>query len=146
MPDRGALVNSAGLEILSREECLGLLASVRIGRIVFTDRALPAVQPVVFAVHAGGIVLRLPEGSTALAATDAIVAFEADNVAHDLREGWTVTVIGHAEDVRDPERLNQFAALRLPTLSRGAADRYLLIAVEVVSGTRIPMPRQQTAL
>lgn len=139
-------MDSAGLEVLSREECLGLLASVRIGRIVFTDRALPAVQPVVFAVHAGDVVLRLPEGSPALAATDAIVAFEADNVAHDLREGWTVTVIGRAEEVRDPERLSRFTALRLPTLSQGAADRYLLIAVEVVSGTRIPMPRQHTAL
>ena len=35
-----------GMEILDSAESRRLLASVPIGRIVFTDRALPAVQPV----------------------------------------------------------------------------------------------------
>ncbi|MET1076292.1 MAG: pyridoxamine 5'-phosphate oxidase family protein [Umezawaea sp.] len=135
-------VDSAGFEVLSRQDCLGLLASVGIGRLVFTDRALPAVQPVAFALHDEGVVIRLPRGSTALAAGDAIVAFEIDNVAHDLREGWTVTVVGHAHEVRDQEWLARLADLRLPSHGTGASDRYLVITVEVVSGTRIPRPRQ----
>jgi nitroimidazol reductase NimA-like FMN-containing flavoprotein (pyridoxamine 5'-phosphate oxidase superfamily) len=134
-------VDSAGLEVLSRQDCLGFLASVAIGRLVFTDRALPAVQPVAFTLHDEGVVVRLAEGSPALAAGDAIVAFEIDNIAHDLREGWTVTVIGHAHEVRDPEWLRRLADLRLPSRGEGATDRYLVITIEVVTGTRIPMPR-----
>ena len=41
-------LDAHGLEILDREDCLGLLASVPLGRVVFTDRALPAIQPVNF--------------------------------------------------------------------------------------------------
>ncbi len=134
-------VDSAGLEVLSRQDCLDLLASVAIGRLVFTDRALPAVQPVAFALHDGGVVVRLAEGSPALAAGDGIVAFEIDNLAHDLREGWTVTVVGHAHEVRDREWLGRLAELRLPSRGEGVTDRYLVITIEVVTGTRIPMPR-----
>jgi nitroimidazol reductase NimA-like FMN-containing flavoprotein (pyridoxamine 5'-phosphate oxidase superfamily) len=134
-------VDSSGLEVLSRQDCLELLGSVSIGRLVFTDRALPAVQPVAFVLHDEGVVVRLSECSPALAADDAVVAFEIDNVAHDLREGWTVTVVGHAHEVRDPEWLRRLAALRLPSLRLGGTDRYLVITIEVVTGTRIPMPR-----
>ena len=130
------------MEVLSRQDCLGLLASVAIGRLVFTDRALPAVQPVAFVLHDEGVVVRLAAGSPALAAGGAIVAFEVDNVAHDLREGWTVTVVGHAHEVRDPEWLGRLAELRLPSRGLGVTDRYLVITIEVVTGTRIPRPRQ----
>ncbi|WNV90109.1 pyridoxamine 5'-phosphate oxidase family protein [Umezawaea sp. Da 62-37] len=137
-----AHVDSAGFEVLSRQTCLDLLASVAIGRLVFTDHALPAIQPVAFTLHDEALVIRLPQGSPALAAGDAIVAFEIDNVAHDMREGWTVTVIGHAQEVHDPNRLKNLANLHLPSHGvAGTADRYLVITVELVNGTRIPHPR-----
>ncbi|MEU8385537.1 pyridoxamine 5'-phosphate oxidase family protein, partial [Streptosporangium sp. NPDC048865] len=50
-------LDSVGLQILSRQECLTLLASTSIGRIVFTDRALPAVQPVGFVLDGEDIVI-----------------------------------------------------------------------------------------
>ncbi|PRY34365.1 pyridoxamine 5'-phosphate oxidase family protein [Umezawaea tangerina] len=135
-------VDSAGFEVLSRQDCLGLLASVAIGRLVFTNRALPAIQPVAFTLHDEDVVIRLPEGSTALAAGNAVVAFEIDNVSHDMREGWTVTVVGHAHEVRDPDQLTRLAALQLPSHGKSPTDHYLIITVEVVNGTRIPHPRQ----
>ncbi|RSM85132.1 hypothetical protein DMH04_17640 [Kibdelosporangium aridum] len=39
------MVDGAGLEVLNEAECLHLLASASVGRIVFSDRALPAVLP-----------------------------------------------------------------------------------------------------
>ncbi len=73
-------LDSAGLEILSREECLDLLSSSPIGRIVFTDRALPAVQPVNFCLFEGNVVIRTMAGSKlAAAARNAVVAFEVDD-------------------------------------------------------------------
>ena len=34
------------LEVLNRRQCLDLLQTVRVGRLVFTEDALPAVKPV----------------------------------------------------------------------------------------------------
>src|SRR3954454_19284755 len=56
--DKGCVVDSAGLEVLSNEECIRLLSRVPVGRIVYTDRALPAVQPVTFVVDGWSIVIR----------------------------------------------------------------------------------------
>ena len=39
------------LEILGRDQCLDLLRTVRVGRLVFTEQARPAVQPVNFRGH-----------------------------------------------------------------------------------------------
>ncbi len=36
------------LEILGRAECVALLRSAPVGRVVYTDQALPAIQPVTF--------------------------------------------------------------------------------------------------
>ena len=49
-------LDSAGLQVLSPAECVELLATTPIGRVVFTDHALPAVQPVNFVLDgmAGG--------------------------------------------------------------------------------------------
>ena len=41
------------LEILGRDQCLDLLRTVRVGRLVFTEQARPAVQPVNFRVWQG---------------------------------------------------------------------------------------------
>ncbi|WP_084965757.1 pyridoxamine 5'-phosphate oxidase family protein [Thermoactinospora rubra] len=56
-------VDGSGLRVLSRRECLELLASAPIGRIVFTDRALPAVQPVNFRLDGERVVIRTTTGS-----------------------------------------------------------------------------------
>jgi hypothetical protein len=132
------MFDSGGLEVLSRDECLRLLGSVPVGRIVFTDRALPAVAPVVFAVDGTSLVMRISEGSAVLAARDAIVAFEVDQLTGDMHAGWCVTVVGHAAEVNDPDRLRCFGQLGLPSPREGERARFLAVAVEIISGRRIP--------
>src|SRR5918995_1902393 len=74
-------LDSAGLEVLSREESLDLLASVPLGRIVITQRALPAILPVNFVLDHGSVVIRTGEGSKLAVATPrAVVAFQVDRV------------------------------------------------------------------
>jgi hypothetical protein len=53
------------LEELSRADCLRLLATATIGRISYTRQALPAVEPVNFALHDGAIVIRTDAGDLA---------------------------------------------------------------------------------
>ena len=47
--------DGSALQRLSRDECLTLMASVPVGRIVYTRRALPAVELVNFALDHGDI-------------------------------------------------------------------------------------------
>ncbi|WP_199439237.1 pyridoxamine 5'-phosphate oxidase family protein [Umezawaea beigongshangensis] len=134
------MFDSAGLEVLVRTECLRLLESKRIGRLVYTDRALPAVLPVAFAVHDGAVVVRAPEGGAAAAVRGAVVAFEVDDVDGDLREGWTVTVVGHATEAGDARVLSALDELNLPVRFPDRPHHYIVIALELVSGRRIPRP------
>ncbi|MFI9450778.1 pyridoxamine 5'-phosphate oxidase family protein [Amycolatopsis sp. NPDC052450] len=57
------------LEVLGREQCLGLLRTVRVGRLVFVEDALPAVRPVNFRVKRDHVVIRVAGGAKLAAAT-----------------------------------------------------------------------------
>jgi hypothetical protein len=48
--------DSRALEQLPRDECMRLMGSVPVGRIVYTRRALPAVEMVNFSLVEGDIV------------------------------------------------------------------------------------------
>lgn len=140
-------MDSAGLEVLDRVECLRLLRSVSVGRIVFTERALPAVQPVNFVVLDEAIWFRTGEGSKlAVAARGAIVAFQADEFDAELRSGWSVTALGQAEEVRDPELIRAVRRLPLRTWAPGQRDHLIRVGVHEVSGRRLPCaPGRATA-
>ena len=71
--------DGSALRQLSREECLQLMASALVGRVIYTRQALPAVELVNFALDQGDIVIRTDRsGKLAAAAHGAVVAFEAD--------------------------------------------------------------------
>ena len=131
MPDAADQVR---LQVLHREECLRLLPTVPIGRIVFTEAGLPAVLPVNFTVHEGAVYLRTTPGSKLSAALRrAIVAFEADEFDARARTGWSVTVVGRAMVVEDPALIAEVE--RQVTPWPGGSDLHLVrIAVDVVSG------------
>ncbi|GAA4622067.1 pyridoxamine 5'-phosphate oxidase family protein [Actinoallomurus vinaceus] len=130
--------DSGGLEVLGAQECLRLLETVPVGRIVFTDRALPAVQPVNFAVSGGDIIIRTAPGSKlAAAARDAVVAFEADDLDPVSGSGWSVVVTGQARVVAEAGELARVRALALRVWAPGARDHFLAITPELVSGRRI---------
>ncbi|RSN11469.1 pyridoxamine 5'-phosphate oxidase [Nonomuraea sp. WAC 01424] len=131
-------LDSSGLQVLSEQECFLLLSSVPIGRIVFTDRALPAVQPVNFCLDGRFIVIRTATGSKLAAATrHAVVAFEADEFDAAMRTGWSVTAVGHAREVSDAAELDRLARLPLTTWAPGNRDHYIVIEAEQISGRRI---------
>ena len=69
------------LEVLDEDECRRLLPTAAIGRLAFTEGALPAIQPVSFGVAGNQIVIPTRVGSKVAAATrGAIVAFEVDAI------------------------------------------------------------------
>ena len=100
--------NGSALERLSRDECMRLMGSVSIGRIVYTREALPAVELVNFALVAGDVVIRTDaSGKLAAATRGAVVAFEADSVDVAGQTGWSVTVVGQSRAVTDSEEIRR---------------------------------------
>ncbi len=130
--------STSSLGVLSRDECLRLLATAPIGRIVFTERALPAVRLVNFILRGDEIVIRTGEGCKLLSAVrHAVVAFEADEVDYRTRTGWSVTVIGHAREVTDAAELATLRGLLLTSWAPGPREHLICVKVELVSGRRL---------
>jgi len=137
------LYDSEGLRILTEQECHELLGTAPVGRIVFTDRALPAIQPVTFAIANGEVVILTPAGSKLAAATrNAVVAFEIDDFNHNTTSGWSVVIIGHARVIAEN---NELPHLRpLTPWTPDAPAHYIAITPELISGRRLPPPTQGT--
>ncbi len=123
---------------LGRNEALALLTTAPIGRVVFSQRALPAVRPVNFVVHGPDIVFRVRGDSRFAGALDGnVVAFEADHIDPARRTGWSVVVTGLAELLRSgPEHERLLAAAPVPW-APGDHNRVVRIRVELVTGRRI---------
>ncbi|GGS28478.1 pyridoxamine 5'-phosphate oxidase family protein [Actinokineospora fastidiosa] len=134
------------LEVLDRERCLRLLETVRVGRLVFTEDALPAVQPVNFRMHGDRVVIRVAGGGKLAAATGhAVVAFQADELDPDLRSGWSVTVVGHAELITDVDELLLLSGTWLRPWVDGRRDHFVRISAEKVTGRRLHAPATSAA-
>jgi uncharacterized protein len=100
---------------LGREECLRLLAGRLVGRVVFTEAALPAAHPVAYLLDGDEVLFRTANGGKLAAATlRHVVAFQVDEIDPIGRTGWSVLGVGQAYEVTDLRRLTDLAA-RMPT-------------------------------
>ena len=122
---------------LSRDECLRLMASVPVGRIIYTRQALPAVELVNFALDAGDVVLRTDgNGKLAAATRHAVVAFEADCLDAE-GAGWSVTAIGPSREVTDPEDIDRLQKIDLTSWTYGTREHFIRVSPELLNGRRL---------
>jgi hypothetical protein len=130
--------NGSALERLSRDECLRLMGTVPIGRIVYTRQALPAVELVNFALVGGDIIIRThAAGKLAAATRGAVVAFEADNVDLGRHVGWSVTIVGQATAVTDGTEILRLQRIALNPWLAENRDHFIRIAPTIVNGRRV---------
>lgn len=127
-----------GMTVLDEAECLDLLARSSIGRVAVTVGAVPAVFPVNFAMLDGSIVFRTSSGTKLAAATrNSVVAFEIDEFDSLYHEGWSVLVVGVADELRDPALVERAQTLPLAPWAEGSREHLVTIRPEFVSGRRI---------
>ena len=132
------MVQRSESRVLDRAECFRLLRTVRVGRIAFTECALPAIHPVNFTVDGTDVIIRTSGGGKlAAAVTGAVVAFEADEVDTTTRSGWSVVVIGHAAVIYDIDRLVALAEPSDLPWVLGRSDHVIRIKAERVTGRRL---------
>lgn len=129
------MTKGSELDVLTRRQCLDRLNTVRVGRLVLTEDALPAVQPVNFRLWRDDVVIRVAGGTKLAAATGhQVVAFEADELDAELRTGWSVTVVGHAELVTDIDELVAIAGTFVQPWAEGRRDQFIRVRTEKLTG------------
>src|SRR3954452_20793958 len=96
----------ARMEPLDEAESMRMLGSVRWGRCAWAGPEGPRILPVNLSVLDGKVFFRTAlYGSLADAAHGDAVAVEADELDDRLSSGWSVVVLGRAEQVEDPAEI-----------------------------------------
>jgi hypothetical protein len=132
---------------LDRDEAVRLLEGAPLGRVVFTEHALPAIRPVNHVLDEGRIIIRTHEGAALTSAVhDArglgtVVAYEADSIDPLTHLGWSVVVTGYARPVTLPAELDRYRALFTPWFD-AEMDHVVRITPELVTGVRFIEPHR----
>ncbi len=125
---------------LTDAECWQLLRSVSLGRVVFTQRAMPAIRPVNHLVDDRKIIIRSHVGaaivSRAVTGDGSVVCYEADDLDPVLHTGWSVIATGMARLIHEPAAKARYENLLEPWIA-GQMDHVIAIEPEFVSGIRL---------
>jgi hypothetical protein len=129
---------------LGRPECLRLLAANRIGRIAVsvTEWDHPLVRPVnyVFDQASQSVLVRSASGSKLHALLrSARATFEIDGIDEAAGVGWSVIVIGVAEELTSPADVRRIESLGLEPWAPGQKGHWISIHANVVTGRRFTL-------
>ncbi|WAL63949.1 pyridoxamine 5'-phosphate oxidase family protein [Amycolatopsis cynarae] len=118
-------------------ECRRLLAQCPLGRLIFTEGAMPTARPVNFFVHHNDIVVRAARDGILAGLDEQVVALEIDSLDSGSEAGWSVVAVGKAELVRDPERLALYTDPHQRPWVQGEESVVLRIPIKIVTGRRL---------
>ncbi|MFH8476026.1 pyridoxamine 5'-phosphate oxidase family protein [Streptomyces sp. NPDC018000] len=127
---------------LTGAQALSLLGGTSLGRIVFTQRALPAIRPVNHLLDRGRIVIRTHQDSDLFAQArhhggrGVVVAYQADDIDPLTHLGWSVVATGYCRPVTDPDALRRYQQLIRPW-SDQVMDCAVHIRPHLVTGIRL---------
>jgi uncharacterized protein len=114
------------------------MASVPVGRIIYTRQAMPAVDLVNFALDHGDIIVRTDHSGTLAAATcGTVVAFQADSLDLSGQAGWSVTVIGQSHEVSDADEISRLERIGLNSWAPGEHGPFLRISPGILNGRQL---------
>jgi hypothetical protein len=136
-PEGASHAATPGVELdeLDRSECLRLLAGQVIGRVVFTDSAMPAAQPVNYLLSGEEVLFRTADGSKLTAAVrKSVLGFQTDQIDTDTETGWSVLGIGQSYEITDPTRLELLGRTLLNPWAPGQGVHTIAIPLTRLTG------------
>ena len=123
------------ITILSESESWQLLGSVALGRLVTSVDGQPEIFPVNFVVQRRTVLFRTAEGTKLVSAViNNRVVFEADE--HDVAEGWSVIVKGHARVLHDSDEIEEAERAQLLPWTATVKRSYVRVIPSVITGRR----------
>lgn len=143
--------DKTGLEVLTHDECLRLLAMHHLARIGLSISGRPVIFPINYAMDGDRLVFRTDAGAKlSEAVRGAFVAIEVDDVDTFYRTGWSVLVSGRAEEIIEPNDLDRAQHLPLRPWAEGEKSHWIRIVPTTITGRRIihvrPEPTEPTPL
>ena len=125
---------------LTGAESWELLGRVSLGRIVFTQHAMPAIRPVNHLVEDETVIVRSHLGAAIVARAAAedgvVVCYEADELDPVRHTGWSVIATGMARLIRDPAAIIRYQQ-QLEPWAAGQMDYVIEIKPEIITGIRL---------
>ncbi len=124
---------------LTVSECKSLLLRTPVGRIGFSFAGEQHILPVNYRFVDDTIVFRTSAGRKLHAvASDQNIAFEVDRWDRDSRTGWSVLVVGQAEEIEDHAGFETAENLGLrPWAEDPGQNRWVRIVPAKITGRRI---------
>lgn len=133
------MIDHAGLEILTMEECRSLLASTPIGRIAFLERGEPTILPITIGMWDQSVVFTTAPGSKLEAAImNRPVSIEIDGWDAERHAGWSVLVKGMAITVEEGREIDSLDRLSVKSWSRPDIPKaWVRVVPNEITGRRI---------
>ena len=125
---------------IAESECEDLLASTPLGRLAVIVDGRPQIFPInhVFDRDTGCVAFPTNARTKLRGALEwPSVAYEVDGMDADEDGGWSVVVLGHAEEISDPVEIDRIAPQRHVLWAAGAGTRWIRIRPTSVTGRRI---------
>ena len=122
------------------ETCADLLGAATLGRLGVILDGRPEIFPInhVYDRASGCVVFPTNDRTKLHAALNwPWVAFEVDGVDDSGASGWSVLVVGRAEEITDPEEITRLTAERHVPWRTDSAVHWLRIVPSKVTGQRI---------
>ncbi|HEX3492672.1 MAG TPA: pyridoxamine 5'-phosphate oxidase family protein [Streptosporangiaceae bacterium] len=135
------------MEVLSEAECLELLASGGLGRLVYDGRYGPTALPVAYRMDEGSIVLGTwdpvlfdEDLRTGIAHAEYHVVVEVDQIDVDARVGWFVLVQGAAHHLDTEAERMPFIDAGLEPWVEGVPAHFIRVNPTTIWGNRTRRP------
>jgi nitroimidazol reductase NimA-like FMN-containing flavoprotein (pyridoxamine 5'-phosphate oxidase superfamily) len=132
------------MERLDEAECMKLLSTRRIGRLVYTSRYGPVALPSEYKICEGSIVFRTYRTTfteedlrTGIEHAEYQVVVEADQADPDAREAWLVHVRGTAHHIDTEAERASIADIALESWLEGEPEHFIRVDPISVRGQRI---------
>jgi len=125
---------------LGEEECADLLARTSLGRLGVVVDGRPEIFPVNHVYDAATATVAFPTNERTKvhgALNWPFVAFEVDGLEPEDDSGWSVLVVGHAEEITDTGEIERLSEQRKVLWHPLETVRWLRIVPTKVTGRRI---------
>ena len=121
--------------VMTEDQCWAELSSRTMGRLATSVDGYPDIFPVNYVVQRRTILIRTAEGAKLAGATiNARVAFEADD--HDVAQGWSVVVKGHAHVLSSSAELDSAERAQVLPWVLTPKHRFIRIKPTDITGRR----------
>ena len=132
------------LDILGDDECMELLASTRLGRLIYSSRYGPTALPVTYTIDDGSVVMGTwdpvlfdEDLRTGIEQAEYQVAVQVDHIDVEAREGWFLLLRGAAHHLDTEAEYESFVDAGLEPWIEGIAAHFIRVNPTSIWGKRI---------